>query len=184
MKNKWGLKILNCVSSPQSPFSWRHSSAHMISYPKLLPPLEFPCGSAETNLTGIHKALLRGSGIQCCRGVGCRCGWDPVFQWLWCRPVAVAPIWRLAWEFSYAVGGDLKKKPKNFTSLLHPTSPSFPWGKEERPLLAQMCFSFFISPKSSCKNSTSLYLCFCLFPKDQFSFFLWLSQVKSSQLQI
>ena len=31
-------------------------------------------------------------------GVGCTCGSDPVLLWLWCRPVATAPIRLLAWE--------------------------------------------------------------------------------------
>lgn len=45
-------------------------------------------------------------------------------------------------------------------------------------LLAQMCLSFLISPKSSCKNSAPFYLSLCFFPilKDQFSFSLWSSQ--------
>jgi len=42
-------------------------------------------------------------------GVGCRCGSDPVLLWLWCRPVAAAPIQPLAWEPPYAVGAALEK---------------------------------------------------------------------------
>ena len=37
-------------------------------------------------------------------GVGCRCGLDPTFLWLWCRPVATALIQSLAWEPPHAVG--------------------------------------------------------------------------------
>ena len=37
-------------------------------------------------------------------GVGCTCGSDPVLLWLWCRPVATAPIRLLAWEPPYATG--------------------------------------------------------------------------------
>jgi len=37
-------------------------------------------------------------------GVGCRLGSDPELLWLWCRPVATAPIQPLAWEFPYATG--------------------------------------------------------------------------------
>ena len=50
-------------------------------------------------------------------GVGCRCFSDPALLWLWCRPADVAPIWPLAWEFSYAVGAALKdqKNKKNIT---------------------------------------------------------------------
>ena len=52
-------------------------------------------------------------------GVGCRQGSDPVLLWLWCRPVATAPIQPLAWEHPYAAGAALKrpkkKKKKNFS---------------------------------------------------------------------
>ena len=37
-------------------------------------------------------------------GEGHRHGSDPVWLWLWCRPVATAPIQPPAWEFPYAVG--------------------------------------------------------------------------------
>jgi len=37
-------------------------------------------------------------------GVGCRRGSDPALLWLWCRPVATAPIQPLAWEPPYAAG--------------------------------------------------------------------------------
>ena len=43
-------------------------------------------------------------------GVGCRLGWDPMFLWLWCRPVATAWIRPLA---PYAVGAKKKKKKEN-----------------------------------------------------------------------
>ena len=43
-------------------------------------------------------------------GVGCRHGLD---LWLWCRPVAVAPIRPLAWERPYAAGVALKDKKTN-----------------------------------------------------------------------
>ena len=35
------------------------------------------------------------------RGVGRRCGLDPVLLWLWCRPVTTALIQPLAWEPPY-----------------------------------------------------------------------------------
>ena len=35
---------------------------------------------------------------------------DPAFLWLWCRPVATAPIEPLAWEPPCAVGVALKKR--------------------------------------------------------------------------
>ena len=44
------------------------------------------------------------------RGVGHRCGSDPVLLWLWCRPAAVAPIQPLAWEPSYVMGAALKRQ--------------------------------------------------------------------------
>ena len=36
--------------------------------------------------------------------MGRRRGSDPALLWLWCRPVAAAPIRHLAWEPPYAVG--------------------------------------------------------------------------------
>ena len=38
------------------------------------------------------------------RGVGCRCGSDPMMLWLWLwhRPAAAAPIRPLGWELPYA----------------------------------------------------------------------------------
>ena len=43
-------------------------------------------------------------------GVGHRRGSDAEFLWLWCRPVAEAPIRPLAWEPPYAMGATLEKK--------------------------------------------------------------------------
>ena len=56
-------------------------------------------------------------------GVGCRHGSDPALLWLWCRPVAAAPIGLLAWEHPYAAGAALEKakkdqKKKNFFVLI------------------------------------------------------------------
>ena len=39
-----------------------------------------------------------------------RRGSDPVLLWLWCRPVAIAPIRPLAWELPNAVGAALKRQ--------------------------------------------------------------------------
>ena len=49
-------------------------------------------------------------------GVGRRHGLDLELLWLWCWPVAIAPIRPLAWESSYAAGAALKeqKTKKNF----------------------------------------------------------------------
>ena len=40
--------------------------------------------------------------------MGRRCGLDPALLWLWCGPVAAAPIPLLAWELPYAMGEALK----------------------------------------------------------------------------
>ena len=47
-------------------------------------------------------------------GVGRRRGLDPVLLWLWCRPVATAPIRPLTWEPPYAMVAALEKakRPK------------------------------------------------------------------------
>ena len=37
---------------------------------------------------------------------------DLMLVWLWCRPVATAPIQPLAWEPSYAMGVSLKRQKK------------------------------------------------------------------------
>ena len=63
-------------------------------------------------------ALLGGLRIQPCHELWCghRWGSDPVLLWLWYRPAAVASIWPLAWELSYATGvaqKGKKKKKKN-----------------------------------------------------------------------
>ena len=43
-------------------------------------------------------------------GVGCRCGWDSVLLWLWCRLAAATPIRPLAWELIYATGEALQRQ--------------------------------------------------------------------------
>ena len=53
-----------------------------------------------------------GAGVVANLGVGCRCGWDPVWLWLWHRPAAGAPIQPLAWEPPYAVDAALKRQKK------------------------------------------------------------------------
>ena len=52
-------------------------------------------------------------------GVGRRRGLDPELLWLWCRPVATAPVRPLAWGPQYAMGVALektKKKKKVYTN--------------------------------------------------------------------
>ena len=70
-----------------------------------------------TNPTGNHEVfgfdpwphlVSWGSGIAVSCGGGCRHGSDLVLLWLWCRPVATAPIRPLAWEPSYATGAALE----------------------------------------------------------------------------
>uniref|UniRef100_A0A8D1GLH7 Uncharacterized protein n=1 Tax=Sus scrofa TaxID=9823 RepID=A0A8D1GLH7_PIG len=64
------------------------------------------------------------SGIAVSCGVGRRRGSDPALLWLWCRPVATAPIGPLAWEPPYAAKAaqenskKTKKKKKSLASLV------------------------------------------------------------------
>ena len=60
--------------------------------------------AAETNLTRNHEV------VSC--GVGQRCGSDPEFLWLWCRPAVTAPIRSLAWEPPDAASAALKEAKK------------------------------------------------------------------------
>ena len=46
-------------------------------------------------------------------GVGHRRSSNLALLWLWCRPMATAPIGPLAWEAPYAVGVVLEKKKKD-----------------------------------------------------------------------
>ena len=46
----------------------------------------------------------QGSSVALSCGVGRRGSADPALLWLWCRPVATAPIRALAWEPPYAAG--------------------------------------------------------------------------------
>ena len=46
--------------------------------------------------------LARRSALMC-YGVVCRRGLDSMLLWLWCRLVATAPIWSLAWVPPYAI---------------------------------------------------------------------------------
>ena len=53
--------------------------------------------------------------------VGCRCGFDLVLLWLWCRPVAIALIQLLDCELPYAAEFALekaKRQKKFFLGLL------------------------------------------------------------------
>ena len=50
-------------------------------------------------------------------GVGRRLGSDAKLLWLWCRPVATAPIRLLPWEPPYAAGSGKGKKTKKKEEL-------------------------------------------------------------------
>ena len=54
----------------------------------------------------------KGSSVAMSCGVGHRHISDPTLLWLWCRPVATAPIQPLAWEPPHAAGAALKKTKK------------------------------------------------------------------------
>ena len=62
-----------------------------------------------------------GSGVAMNCGVSLGLGSDLVLLWLWCRPVAVAPIRPLPWEPPCAVSAALKrqktKKEKLFDDI-------------------------------------------------------------------
>ena len=51
-------------------------------------------------------------------GVGQRHGSDPMLLWLWCRPVATAPIRPQAWEPPYALGMALENTKKTKKKIL------------------------------------------------------------------
>ena len=78
-------------------------------------------GTEETNATrnlGTVRlrvqslASLSTSRIGRCHELWCRSqsSLDLVLLWLWCRPMATAPIRPLAWELSYATGVALKRQ--------------------------------------------------------------------------
>ena len=66
------------------------------------------------NLNSIHEALLSGLRIWRCHElwVGGRCSLGMALLWLWCRPVATAPIQTLAQDHPQAAGVALKRKKK------------------------------------------------------------------------
>ena len=57
---------------------------------------------------------LSGLRIRHCHecGIGRRQGLDSELLWLWCRPVATAPIPPLAWQLPHATPTALKRKKK------------------------------------------------------------------------
>ena len=72
-------------------------------------------------------------------GVGCRHSSDPVLLWLWCRPVATAPIRPLAWEPPYAAGAALEKAKRQKTKQTN---------KQQQKRQSE------VNAKEKCKQST------------------------------
>ena len=77
-----------------------------------------------TNLTKNHEVAgsipglaqwVKGSGVAMSCGVGCRRCLDPMLLWLWCRPLATAPIQPLTREPPYAVESGPRKGKKTET---------------------------------------------------------------------
>ena len=81
-------------------------------------------GSAETNLTSIHKdaglilASLSRLGIWMSCGAGRRRSSDLVLLCLWHRPAATAPIQPLAWKPPYAASMALKRHTQSPRSII------------------------------------------------------------------
>ena len=63
-----------------------------------------------TNPTRNHE-VLGTIAVSC--GIGRRRGSDPMLLWLWCMPVATAPIRPLAWELHMPQERQKDKKDKN-----------------------------------------------------------------------
>ena len=81
-------------------------------------------GTEETNLTRNLEVVgsipglaqwVKDPGIAVSCGVGRRRGSDPTLLWLWCKPVATAPIRPLAWELPYAMSLALEKTKRQKT---------------------------------------------------------------------
>ena len=107
-------------------------------------------------------SLVPISGLRSSAAVSCSL--DPVLLWLWCRLVATAPIWPLAWEFPYVAGAALKKQTNkqkspqesSFHVILVPFLCLFatllPWGIYRRKLITY-------SPTPA-KPPSTILLCF------------------------
>ena len=57
-------------------------------------------------------------------GIGCKCGWDPAWLWLWLA--VLAPILPLAWEPPYAMGAVLKKQQQQKKCKFFGPIPTLP----------------------------------------------------------
>ena len=81
-------------------------------------PVVAPWLTTPTNIhedAGSIPGLASGVAVSC--GVGRRGGSDPVWLWLWCRPVAAALIRSLAWNFHMFPKKQKKKRAFHFSSL-------------------------------------------------------------------
>ena len=65
-------------------------------------------------------------------GIGCRRGSDPTLLWLWCRPVATAPIRPPARETPYAMGAALEKTKKTPKKQKTKNNPGVPWWPSDK----------------------------------------------------
>ena len=57
-----------------------------------------------------------GVAVSC--DVGRQPGSDPGLLWLWCRPMAIAPVGPPAWEVTYAMGAALERQKKKKKSSI------------------------------------------------------------------
>ena len=94
------------------------------------------------------------SGLRIWRSMSCgsghRRGSDLALLWLWCRLVATAPIWPLAWEPLYATGVALKSKNKQKNNSKYNKEQK--WGLREMDEGSQkvQTFSYKISKSWGC----------------------------------
>ena len=70
------------------------------------------CGAEEMNPPSIHEDAGSIPGLN---------QWisNLVLLWLWCRPVAAAPVWPLVSEIPYATGVAVKKKKRSYKGILY-----------------------------------------------------------------
>ena len=98
-------------------------------------------------------------------GVGRRCGSDSelLLLWLWCRPVATAPIGPLAWEPPYATSGALKRQKRQKQTKNKPTLVSLGLNIfSTLPLLLPFSFKFFTYMKKIFVFDMKFnFLCMC-----------------------
>ena len=78
-------------------------------------------------------------------GVGGRRGLDPTLLWLWCRPLATAPIRPLAWEPPCATRAALEKakRQKKLYNLLLKQHSKENLFSQQRKAKFKVCTSLF-----------------------------------------